>query len=93
MSGQRFTLAFCNRPGPHAYPLCAVIARMPSAIGGDLVPSPSLSPIIAYRLAWTKYATRSATIITAGLMGARTRSGMIDASTMRNPSMPCTSPY
>ena len=59
----------------------------------DLVPSPSLLPDIAYRLAWIKYATRSATIITAGLMAARTKSGMIDASTMRNPSMPCTSPY
>ena len=63
------------------------------AIRGDLVCSRSLFPVIDYRLVWIKPAIRSATIITAGLMGARTKSGMIDASTTRNLSIPRTSPY
>ena len=30
MSGQRLTPALGNRPGPHAYPRCTIIARTPS---------------------------------------------------------------
>ena len=37
-------------------------------------------------------ATRSASIITAGLMGARTRSGIMEASTTLRPSTPYTRP-
>ena len=40
-----------------------------------------------------KSAIRSPIINTVGLIGARTRVGMIEASTTRNPSRPWTLPY
>jgi hypothetical protein len=55
--------------------------------------TPTRSPWPGYFPWRMSAAMRSPIITTVGLIGARTRLGMIDASTMRNPSRPCTLPY
>jgi hypothetical protein len=70
--------------------LCAAFVR------GKSITRPPTAPKMAAEQ-WYRYfiqsATRSAIMIVVALVLERVTLGMIEASTTRNPSIPCTRPY